>query len=358
MISDVHTSGNPSEDTEQFLIAGLCDMKKAIPDSIALVNTGDFTKRSSKEQYESFFQILGQYGPEPSKVVNALGNHDVRGGDVSTWNKDETKEGAYWSTAKELYLTNNRPYMPDTNGRTYFDKWLGGYHFIVLNTERAIKDAMYLSEEQLQWLEKTLAEDAAEEKPIFVLGHNGLNDTHWRSNILNGFGLTDGKVKEIFSKYPQVIYLSGHIHNGFGVAEVIDREFGCMVEIPSFNESENGDTSHGTGWVAEVSSDKIQLKARNFKDSKWLPEYDVEIPLPSLPVVYQKAKKLYAQGMSCPNLPALLEEACALLHRQYDQSVIEAWDDVRPPAKSLYNQEVRKRICIVAKELKRCIDSQ
>ncbi|MDO4296610.1 MAG: polysaccharide lyase family 8 super-sandwich domain-containing protein [bacterium] len=360
LISDVHIENSKLTDTNAVnLIAGLQDMQEMDPDSLGVLNAGDFTQSSKADQYEGFYQIMKEYGPEAEKTIIALGNHDVRGSDSSKWNKDETQDGAYWATAKELYLTNNQPYMPDTDGKTYYDKWLGGYHFIVLNTERAMKDVMYLSEEQLTWLEETLAEDASPNKPIFVLGHNGLNDTHWRSNILSGFGETDAKVKEIFAKYPQVIYMSGHIHNGFGVAEAVEREFGTSVDIPSYNESENGEKSQGIGWHVKIYEDKVVFKARNFKTSTWLPEYDISIPLPGLPVLYQEAKALTSNDYTAESYQKLSEktkEAEELLNRTYDQSVITAWNDVRPPAESLYDGETRLKIRQTATELQTAMD--
>lgn len=355
VVSDVHIKSDDLTETNAVnMIAGLKDIRTMDPDTLGIMNLGDFTQSGTKAQYDAMYRIMDQYSPvSDDKIMITLGNHDVRGTSSADWNKDETVISKYWPTAKALYLERNSRYMPDTDGKVYFDRWLGGYHFIAINTENGIKDAMYLSDDQLEWLEKTLAENASPDKPIFVLGHNALKDTHWRSNILNDFGNQDKRVKEIFSKYPQVIYLSGHIHNGFGVVEAIDRGFGTMIDLPSYNDSENGVKETGTGYHVKIYDDSIVFKARNFKTSAWMPEYDITVTLPNLPAVYKNAKERNAAdytAASYQKLETLMKEAEALFAIQYDQSDL-TYEKVGPPSESLFTEPVRKRINELAAEM-------
>lgn len=355
VVSDVHIKSDDLTETNAVnMIAGLKDIRTMDPDTLGIMNLGDFTQSGTKAQYDAMYRIMDQYSPvSDDKIMITLGNHDVRGTSSADWNKDETVISKYWPTAKALYLERNSRYMPDTDGKVYFDRWLGGYHFIAINTENGIKDAMYLSDDQLDWLEKTLAENASPDKPIFVLGHNALKDTHWRSNILNDFGNQDKRVKEIFSKYPQVIYLSGHIHNGFGVVEAIDRGFGTMIDLPSYNDSENGVKETGTGYHVKIYDDSIVFKARNFKTSAWMPEYDITVTLPNLPAVYKNAKERNAAdytAASYQKLETLMKEAEALFATEYDQSDL-TYEKVGPPSESLFTEPVRKRINELAAEM-------
>ncbi|ADL05163.1 polysaccharide lyase family 8 super-sandwich domain-containing protein [Lacrimispora saccharolytica] len=348
VVSDVHIkSGNVSDANGANFIAGLKDMKAIDPDSLGLLNLGDFTQSSTEAQYHGLYTIMDQYSPvTDDKVIITLGNHDVRGYHSADWNKDESVISAYWPAAKALYLKNNKRYMPGNGQSLYFDKWLGGYHFIVINTENGLKDAMYLSPEQLNWLDKTLAENASPDKPIFVMGHNALKDTHWRSNILLDFGNQDAKVKEIFAKYPQVIYMSGHIHNGFGVAEAIDREYGIMIDVPSYNESENGRKEAGIGYHVKIYEDSVIFKARNFKTSVWLPEYDITVALPGLPAVYKQAKCLNPgdyETVPYGKVRDLMEEGRGIFKKVYDQSKL-TYENVGPPEVRLFPGEVRDRV--------------
>ena len=88
-------------------------------------------------------RIMDQYSPvSDDKIMITLGNHDVRGTSSADWNKDETVISEVLADGKTaLYLERNSAYMPDTDGKVYFDRWLGGYHFIAINTENGIKDA-------------------------------------------------------------------------------------------------------------------------------------------------------------------------------------------------------------------------
>lgn len=359
VVSDVHIKSDSLTETNAVnFIAGLQDMASLDPESIGIMNLGDFTQSGTEAQYDAMYQIMEQYSPvSDDKVMITLGNHDVRGTSSAQWNRDENVESSYWQTAKKLYLENNAKYMPNNGETLYFDRWLGGYHFIVLNTENGLKDAMYLSPEQLKWLEETLAENASPDKPIFVMGHNALNDTHWRSNILNGFGNQDSQVKEIFKKYPQVIYMSGHIHNGFGTVEAIDREFGTMIDLPSYNDSENGVTETGTGYHVKIYEDRVVFRARNFKTSSWMPEYDITVPLPGLPAVYKQAEELNEvdyTAASYQNVANVMAEAKTLFDTKYVQTM--NWDEVEAPAESLFTGKVREQISKLTAELQSAMD--
>ena len=246
--------------------------------------------------------------------------------------------------------------MGETDGKPYFDKWIDGYHFIVLNTEKALKDSAYLSEEQLVWLEEKL-DGQDQQKPVFVCIHQALNDSHYRSNLYKGFGDADERVKEILKNYPQAVFLSGHIHNGFGVASVIDREYGTLVDVPSFNESENGYTEAGSGYQVNIYPDKIQLRARNFVTSQWLPEYDVNIALDTLPVVYQEASRVQADEYteeSYRRLKASMdaaEEFFALEHEHFTDS-----SNV-PEFVPVFTREVRDNINVTSREMAAALDA-
>ena len=362
VISDVHvTDSSMSSRNTANLIRGLNDMKSMERGRGALVSLGDQTQNGTEAQVKGFYQALGENQPmTDDRVLVALGNHDVRGSSTSDWAQGENNP--YWETAYPLYMQYNQKYMGETDGKTYFDRWIDGYHFIMLNTEKALKDSAYLSEEQLKWLEEKLAEkdpDAAGNaedagnpvKPVFVCIHQALNDSHYRSDLYKGFGDADEQVKEILRDYPQAVFLSGHIHNGFGVASVIDREYGTLVDVPSFNESENGYVEAGSGYQVNIYPDKIQLRARNFATSQWLPQYDVNIALESLPALYQKASGIdqeqYTQEsyQQLKNSMEAAEELFALRHEHFtDSSNVPAFVPV-------FTKEIRNKSNDTAREM-------
>lgn len=337
VFSDIHMSQEKENNKRrESWIAALDDIRKNFPDTDAILSAGDFTASGKKEEFEHFYEILNEYSPvEQEQWFLALGNHDVRGNDPKMWNVDPARISATWESAKEWYLKWNGAYMP-TRKTVYFDKWVKGYHFIVLNTENGLKDACYLSEDQLTFLEEKLSEREDENKPIFVMIHQPLWDTHWRGNPLKGFGEEDKKVKEILMRHPQTIVFTGHIHNGLGAAEVIDRPFGTMIDIPSYLFSENGMMDAGCGFHVEVYEDRIMIRARNYEKSQWLPQYDRILPLPSYPVLWRR----YEQQKRADGKYSIQEQCVKnILNLRYDQTVIKSWDDVRVPEVSLFGAE-------------------
>ena len=281
LISDMHVTSKTGTEAENFA-AGLEDMKNINPQASALISVGDNTQNGTQSEVEAFYQVLSEHHPlEDGKTLIALGNHDVRG-PSSYWEDWPNGENAYWSTIYNLYMENNGQYMPDTDGKTYYDYWVDGYHLIVLNPENSPKDMAYLTDEQLTWLDEKLSEQEDPAKPAIVIVHQALEETHWGSHWYNGFGPQDEAVKEILQKHPQTIVVSGHIHNGFGVNEAIDRPYGTLIDVPAFVGSNRGLEDPGTGYEVYVYDDEILFRARNFVTSTWLPQYDLSVKLKNL----------------------------------------------------------------------------
>lgn len=345
-LSDVHIANATNQRALDF-ISAFKDMEKFKTRAAAFVNAGDNTNSggTTASQTDAFYKLMDENNPfTDDQTMVLLGNHDVRDGS-SEWSNTPTGETPNWAGAYSRYMNKNARYMPNpANGKVYHDKWLGGYHFIALNTENGLKDSAHLSEEQLNWFEDKLAENADPNKPIFVFVHQALNDTHWRSNILNGFGAQDARVKDILSKYPQAVVMTGHVHNGFGTAEAVIRDYGTMIEIPSFEVPDIDDTKEtGSGYYVSVYENEIVFRGRNFKNGEWLPQYNIYVKWPSTPVVYKQGGKLVSGQFTDPqdyaDLQAELAKAKASFDTQYDQSVISGWNDYREPKAYLFHSE-------------------
>ena len=118
------------------------------------------------------------------------------------------------------------------------------------------KEEAVFSETQLQWLREKLAENADVEKPIFVTVHQALKGTFPRSDDGWSVGEQDAALKEILKDYPQVVYMSGHIHNGFGSSPILETEYGTLVDIPSFAYNELGLLDGQVGYEVDVYADR------------------------------------------------------------------------------------------------------
>lgn len=376
LVSDVHVSDWSGENTKTY-IAGMKFMSTLNTDSnIGFVNAGDFTNNSQKSEFNSFFVTTRQYNPvSPDNTLILLGNHDVRG-TGSNWNADPNGSFPYWETAKGLYTSHNRRFMPaEAQDTLYHAKELGGYTFLMLNTELGLKDSMYMSEEQLAWFEAQMKASYEEDptRPVFIICHQALNDTHMRSNVLDGFdGIngdgtpndhytgSDAKVKEIMAKYPVGVFLSGHIHNGLGYGEAVAREYGVCIDLPSYNGSENGYTEKGAGFEVMIYENQIVFEAYNFSTGERLEEYDLVVDSPTVSALYQKAARevtrtdLYTAEQIAA-LQSALDAAKPLLNQYYDQRDL-AWDDASEPEEFFYHPDDWQTINAAAEQLRTALN--
>ena len=262
VLSDTHVASSATGITALNLDSALQEIVTNSPDVKLVLNAGDFASDGKENEFSRYFNIIGKYDNDLT-FLNALGNHDVR------W----TSEG--WDYVYDRYMRYNSKYMGETE-KVYHDKWIDGYHFIVLNTEWDLKDRSYISNEQLEWLDRTMAKEAQEGKPIFVMLHQPLRGTH--SEIWEE-GVQDFALKEVLRKYPQTVLFTGHAHNGLGKCEVIETDYGTLVDIPGFYKIGEGDPQNQLGYYVTVYEDKVQLSMRDFEHDTWLTDYHYTIDL-------------------------------------------------------------------------------
>ncbi len=265
-LSDAHIrNSSMQDDNAVHLIHAYQTIGELFPDSLGVMNSGDITDSGNEDQFKGYYEIIDKYTPDGMTTLSALGNHDVR------W-----KSG--WDEIYERYMKYNEKYMGDTAGKVYYDKWLDGYHFIVLNTEWDTKDRAYISDEQIEWLDKTMAQGAQDGKPIFIFFHQAMRDTYFNSNDWS-IGVQDYALKEVLRKYPQTIMFTGHIHNGLDACTVVDTEYGAMVDMPSFYYNDYGQSRGEIGYHVTVYEDKVLLSMYDYKNNVWMPKYDQVIEM-------------------------------------------------------------------------------
>ena len=153
----------------------------------------------------------------------------------------------------------------------------------------------------------------------------------------------DAAVKEVMAKYPVGVFLSGHIHNQLDVAEVQMREYGTLVDLPSFAEPCIGIADIGTGYEVAIYDNEIVFRARNFVTGQWMPQYDKVVKTPTVTALYQQALARQDAGQSSPALDAAVEQAAALLTRQYDQEGL-AWDNTATPDTFYFHEDAQQQI--------------
>ncbi|ELC8442365.1 hypothetical protein QYB59_001388 [Clostridium perfringens] len=276
VFSDIHIVSDSMEDelSVKWNKAIEC-VKNDFKNSSGIMVCGDFAEAGEEYQFKTYFDILDKHDKD-LEILTAIGNHQVRWKD--TWNEPYS-----------LYMKYNKKYMGETEGKIYFDKWIKGYHFIFLNTEWHIKDRAYISEEQLNWLDKTMGEKEEEGKPVFLFLHQALRDTYWNSNEWD-VGVQDFALKEVLRKHPNCIMFTGHIHNGLGKLDVLKTEYGIMVDVPGFRSNDYGDSRGEIGYHVSVNEGNVQISLYDYREHKWIKDYNYVVDLDAK--FYEKVKIL------------------------------------------------------------------
>lgn len=262
-VTDTHVHNGPARTDYYDHLVSLADMvsKDQVDfvvfggDELDINNAFNLTVKGVSSQSETnqrwaFWRHV--YAPilASKPAFFALGNHDgerafeaevVRAGRVFHWQK--------WATiARKQYVLNPRhdtyPEGGENNG--WIDNKIGGaeqgnasplenYYafswgnalFVVLDVERytpkrpATPDGWILGEEQMEWLEQTLAN--SRQKLKFVMAHRIVGGSPYNSNI-SGYGVKSrggakwahvgdqARIHELMKKHKAQFYLYGHDH--------------------------------------------------------------------------------------------------------------------------------------------------
>ena len=280
-ISDVHMK---DEFVRQFMLElGLSGMENSDSRLDALIVSGDLTDHGEADEWDALAESFAKYDPA-DELILACGNHD-------TWT-DES-----FDKAKENFIRYTQQITGREIDEMYFSTEINGYTFVVLGSETD-RTAAYFTTEQLEWLDKTMAEASESGLPIFVVSHWPINQTHglpetWGDSEPEpddgGIGDESAAVEEILKKYKNVFYISGHLHNGIGEAgtEKIwsyssvesDGSF-HSINLPAYTYfNARGQMVNGNGFNFEVYEDEVIIRARSYSADIWYTSYEYVIPL-------------------------------------------------------------------------------
>ncbi|MDN3019010.1 hypothetical protein PH210_22830 [Paenibacillus sp. BSR1-1] len=268
VISDSHIDTTTPK-VNQKLGKALQDLNTVAPDYDVIAVNGDMTNFGKVKEYNLFNSIFQANKNRNAEEFMVMGNHE--------WLESHLNPAVTDVELKNRFLNK----MNVSN--LYYDKWIKGYHFITIAGEKSEKtvlseygdkerDSAYISDQQFQWLQKTLEVDADVSKPIFVFFHQPITNTVYGSEW--GAGLDDQKILTLLKKYPQVILLSGHSHFPLNNPKSIYRDGITMVNTSSVaytytpQGKENYDQSQG--YVINVYNDKVEIKAREFSNGAWI----------------------------------------------------------------------------------------
>ena len=283
-VSDTHMKDSA---TRAFMLElGLSDMENSDYRLDALVHAGDITDHAYEEQWQKTVDVFSKYDPADN-IILSVGNHD-------TWGSDEDDR---FPESQERFMKYAGQIMSKELEKTYYSTKVNGYTFVVMSSEDDGTDA-YVSDEQIAWLDATMAEAAADGLPIFVVFHQPINNSHglpvtWGDDepepMDGGIGEQSEKVEAVLQKYKNVIYISGHLHLGMGdkiTPKLWDyrsvETYGNItsVNLPCYMYfNPMGQIMSGTGFVFEVYDDYVLVRGRSYSSNVWYTAYEYTIDL-------------------------------------------------------------------------------
>lgn len=233
----------------------------------ALVMLGDITEYGAKCEYNFTYTLLNSIEKKFDNIFAITGNHDIR---LRNYKKQIAKFNSFLKMFSNGQVGDNNKY--------YFSKYVNGYKFIMMGADRTAFEASYISDEQIKWLDEELKQEQNKGKPVFIFNHQPLKKTNglpitflgkgkWRGTI----GRESDKVREVFEKYDNVIFLTGHLHYCTNKYTYEDCGKFKAISVPTVGVINHGEFSEFTqGYILSVYDDKIIARARIFGKGEYV----------------------------------------------------------------------------------------
>lgn len=232
----------------------------------AIILAGDVAEFGKSEEYRLTADILNSISKKFDYFFAVPGNHDVR----------FRRFGSQLSVFNNFVKSVNNGVCSDNN-KYWFSREIKGYKFIFMGTDKSTFEAAYISPEQLEWLDKELEANDKIGKPCFVFNHqtlkkhNGLPITwlgkgKWRGSV----GNQSDKIKNIFEKHSNIIFITGHLHYCTNKYTYDDRGSYKCLSVPTVGVYNHGDyAEHTQSYLVSVFEDRIVMRSRIFGRGKY-----------------------------------------------------------------------------------------
>lgn len=259
VLSDTHIEGPDTEftfiDTYKVFTKILLDAKSVKGGNDAIVFLGDNTMNGQDIESMLFFGAVNAINPA-DEIIVAAGNHDFSNG-----------AGDY-NEHLERYLGYNNAFFTDNLTKPYFYNVINGCYFITLSTEDATVNTMYITDEQIAWLQGLLEEADEADAPVFVMNH-------YPVYYLEGRGYNE--LSDVLNDYDNLVYFCGHTHSEYSEGSVYEYNGVSCVNLPRCTEYKTEGYDTGIGAQVEVYEDEIVVRIRDFYDGIWLDEYSYTV---------------------------------------------------------------------------------
>ena len=276
---------------EANLIAFSKDMMNSEIELDAFIVAGDVTENGFQEEYDRIYDSINGFNVK--NYIMCTGNHDLR--------LNEYGQG----TARFFEFMNKLNEGKNDQNSTHYKYMIDGYTFLIIGSDEWRLEDAFISDEQLQWLNLELKEATKTGRPVFVISHYPLAESHglpgtWGSSnsddvygtlptyvaktdpdLTGSIGKQTNEVYEIINDYKNVFFITGHLHTGFGknTYQTIDEANNVQgINVPSVG-IDNKDGSYNnpaTGLYVEVTPTKVIFYARDFAEGKFLTTSDFE----------------------------------------------------------------------------------
>lgn len=326
LLSDIHLGASG---TKENLNSVLHQIYKQGIELDVIISAGDFAdKPDSKivsDAYKTIYNLMDVYRMDNTLFVNTLGNHDAY------WKE----ENANYQTAVPLYweammghmqagidngtiTLDHTSYIVDDKGilqSASYAVTFQGYHYLVINTDYLlqtgdsskvldengeysingnevdpIRHTLHLREDSLAWMKDVLDKWAKDGMPVFAVSHYAFEDTvplSYDSEIIinsNTVGKQDKQLRTLLASYDNVFYFCGHMHSTFGIidpylVEVEGAGSFWEINLSSLKASARSYLTIPHTWIMYIYEDEVVLRARDFANEKWLPQFDEVIKL-------------------------------------------------------------------------------
>ncbi|PEZ02505.1 hypothetical protein CN326_20000 [Bacillus sp. AFS018417] len=249
---------------------------KAVTDAVnnnasAIVLSGDITNLGDSGEYDAIKNAVNSVKDHPP-VYYAIGNHEY------DWQSD-------FNVAKNRFI--QKAGIPEN--KVYYHREIQGYDFIFLGRDEKPINYSYMSNEQLDWLESTLAANAVPDKPIFVFAHEPIYQTVSKSYASDNYTYASNpqeqKLKHILEKYPQVVLTTGHLHD--------DIRIPGNLYAGKFSALRDGAVLNSQAVIFDVYKDKVLLKGRDVNTQKTVWEGTISLH-PNTTSVYEAEDSVFA----------------------------------------------------------------
>lgn len=239
-----------------YLESGLQDMANAKDEFDALVIAGDLSEFGDSYSYDVLWEKLEASCFAEKDILLATGNHDIR---------------LNYKGQTEMIMGKASEYLDIVIEKPYYSYDVEGYTFVVLGSDAWQLEKAVISDEQLAFLDSELERGTKDGKPVFVICHQSLSNTHGLPEVWeNGdLGEDSAAVLEVLTRYENVFYINGHLHDGVyeNSLEIFDEAKGVYsINLPAYGrENDFGKfLQSGLGAYVEVYDDSVVFTARDF----------------------------------------------------------------------------------------------